>query len=48
MVLSVPADSGLTVDGVLSVLNAAGSGYGNWTRSDDKNGGYPYPSKIKF
>lgn len=48
MVLSVPADNGLTVDGVLSVLNAAGSGYGNWTRSDDKNGGYPYPSKIIF
>ncbi len=48
MVLSVPADSGLTVDGVLSVLNAAGSGYSNWLRSDDKNSGYPYPSKIKF
>ncbi len=48
MVLSVPADSGLTVDGVLSVLNAAGSGYGNWERSADKNGGYPYPSKINF
>lgn len=48
MVLSVPAASGLTVDGVLSVLNSASSGYGNWTRSDDKNDGYPYPSKIKF
>lgn len=46
MVLSIPADSGLTVDGVLSVLNSASSGYSNWTRSDDKNGGYPYPSKI--
>lgn len=42
MVLSVPADSGLTVDGVLSVLNAAGSGFDNWERSQDKNGGYPY------
>ncbi len=48
MVLSVPADSGLTVDGVLSVLNSASSGYGNWTRFDDKNNGYPYPSKINF
>ena len=48
MVLSVPADSGLTVDGVLSVLNAAGSGYSNWERSADKNNGYPYPSKIIF
>ena len=48
MVLSVPADSGLTVDGVLSVLNATGSGYSDWTRSADKNGGYPYPSKILF
>ncbi len=42
MVLSVPADSGLTVDGVLSVLNAVGSGFDNWVRSQDKNGGYPY------
>ena len=48
MVLSVPADSGLTVDGVLSVLNAAGSGFDNWERSENKNGGYPYPSKITF
>ena len=48
MVLSIPADSGLTVDGVLSVLNAAGSGFDNWERSQDKNGGYPYPSKITF
>lgn len=48
MVLSVPADSGLTVDGVLSVLNAAGSGFDNWERSENTNGGYPYPSKITF
>lgn len=54
MVLSVladdarPADSGLTVDGALSVLNAAGSGFDNWERSENKNGGYPYPSKINF
>lgn len=48
MVLSVPADSGLTVDGVLSVLNAAGSGFDNWERSENKNGGYPYPAKITF
>lgn len=48
MVLSVPADSGLTVDGVLSVLNAAGSGFDKWERSENKNGGYPYPSKITF
>lgn len=48
MVLSVPADSGLTVDGVLSVLNAAGSGFDNWERSGNTNGGYPYPSKISF
>lgn len=46
MVLSVPADSGLTVEGVLSVLNAAGSGYNDWKRSDKVNNGYPYPSKI--
>ena len=46
MVLSVPADTGLTVDGVLSVLNAASSGYSYWTRSDGENGGYPYPQKI--
>lgn len=48
MVLSVPADSGLTVDGVLSVLNAAGSGFDNWERSESTNNGYPYPSKISF
>jgi len=48
MVLSVPADSGLTVDGVLSVLNAVGSGFDKWERSENKNGGYPYPSKITF
>ncbi len=48
MVLSVPADSGLTVDGVLSVLNASGSGFDKWERSENKNGGYPYPSKITF
>lgn len=44
MVLSVPADTGLTVEGVLSVLNAAGSGFDNWERSENVNGGYPYPS----
>ena len=48
MVLSVPADSGLTVDGVLSVLNAAGSGFDNWERYESTNNGYPYPSKITF
>ena len=48
MVLSVPADSGLTVEGVLSVLNSAGSGYSKWERSDNTNGGYPYPSKNIF
>lgn len=48
MVLSVPADSGLTVDGVLSVLNAAGSGYDGWKRSNKANSGYPYPSEITF
>ena len=48
MVLSVPADSGLTVDGVLSVLNAAGSGFDNWEHSEKTNNGYPYPSKIRF
>ena len=48
MVLTVPADSGLTVDGVLSVLNAAGSGFDNWERSEKTNSGYPYPSKIRF
>lgn len=47
MVLTVPADSGLTVDGVLSVLNAVGSGYNTWFRSSSTNNGYPYPS-IEF
>jgi hypothetical protein len=42
MVLSVPADTGLTVDGVLSVLNANSSGFNLWKRSDNINGGYPY------
>ena len=37
MVLTVPADSGLTVDGVLSVLNAVGSGYNTWFRSSSTN-----------
>lgn len=48
MVLSVPADTGLTVDGVLSVLNAEGSGFDNWERSENINGGYPYPASISF
>lgn len=48
MVLSVPADSGLTVDGVLSVLNAVGSGFDKWERSEKINGCYPYPSRITF
>lgn len=48
MILSVPADTGLTVEGVLSVLNADSSGYSYWERSDSFNGGYPYPSKISF
>lgn len=48
MVLKVPADSGLTVDGVLSVLNASGSGYTEWQRSKDKNSGYPFPGGITF
>ncbi len=46
MILSVPADTGLTVEGVLSVLNAKSSGYGYWERSDNVNGGYPYPCRI--
>lgn len=46
MILSVPADTGLTVEGVLSVLNAKSSGYGYWDRSDSVNGGYPYPCRI--
>lgn len=46
MILSVPADTGLTVEGVLSVLNAKSSGYGYWERSDSVNGGYPYPCRI--
>jgi len=48
MVLSVPADSGLTVDGVLSVLNASGSGFDGWKRKSGINSGYPYPSGITF
>lgn len=47
-VLSVPADSGLTVDGVLSVLNASGSGYSLWQRKPNVNNGYPYPLGINF
>lgn len=46
MILSVPADTGLTVEGVLSVLNAKSSGYGYWEHSDSVNGGYPYPCRI--
>lgn len=46
MILSVPADTGLTVEGVLSVLNAKSSGYGYWERSDSINSGYPYPCRI--
>ena len=46
MVLSVPADTGLTVEGVLSVLNADGSGYSYWERENNVNGGYPYPKMI--
>lgn len=46
MILSVPADTGLTVEGVLSVLNAKSSGYGYWERSDSVNGGYPYQCRI--
>lgn len=46
MILSVPADTGLTVEGVLSVLNAKSSGYSYWERSDNVNGGYPYPCRI--
>lgn len=46
MILSVPADTGLTVEGVLSVLNAKSSGYGYWERSDSVNSGYPYPCRI--
>ncbi len=48
MVLSVPADTGLTVEGVLSVLNAKASGYSYWERSNSMNGGYPYPNRISF
>ena len=48
MVLAVPADNSITVDGVLSVLNAAGSGYDKWKRSDNINSGYPYPPNILF
>ncbi len=45
MVLSVPED-GLKVDGVLAVLNARGSGYSEWYRDNDINGGYPYTDLI--
>ena len=48
MILSVPADTGLTVEGVLSVLNANGSGYTHWERKTDFNGGYPYPENINI
>lgn len=48
MILSVPADTGLTVEGVLSVLNASASGYSYWECSDSINGGYPYPNRIDF
>ncbi len=47
MVISVPQD-GLKVDGVLAVLNAAGSGFSEWRRDKDINGGYPYPTEIIF
>lgn len=46
MVLSVPADSGLTVEGVLSVLNAPGSGYNQWKLDKSVNDGYPYTKAI--
>ena len=46
MVLSVPADSGLTVEGVLSVLNASGSGYNYWQIDKDVNNGYPYNKAV--
>lgn len=46
MVLSVPADSGLTVEGVLSVLNAPGSGYNQWLIDKNVNDGYPYTKAI--
>lgn len=46
MVLSVPADSGLTVDGVLSVLNAPGSGYYQWKIDKSLNDGYPYTKAV--
>lgn len=46
MVLSVPADSGLTVDGVLSVLNAPGSGYDQWKIDKSLNNGYPYTKAV--
>lgn len=46
MVIAVPADSGLTVDGVLSVLNAASSGYDKWERGNRVNDGYPYPRGV--
>lgn len=47
MVLSVPED-GLKVEGVLSVLNASGSGFSGWKYDKDVNNGYPYPGGITF
>lgn len=46
MVLSVPADTGLTVEGVLSVLNAEGSNYSLWQINKSVNKGYPYPLNL--
>lgn len=46
MVLSVPGDSGFTVEGVLSVLNASGSGYNRWQSDKTVNGGYPYTKAL--
>lgn len=46
MVLSVPADTGLTVEGVLSVLNADSSSYNLWQINKSVNKGYPYPLNL--
>lgn len=46
MVLSVPGGSGLTVEGVLSVLNAPGSGYNQWLIDKNVNDGYPYTKAV--
>jgi len=46
-VLTVP-NEGFSVDGILSVLNASGSGFTDWKIDDSKNGGYPYPDGISF